>query len=79
MCPYLCRIEYYDDYKIPYVKRKMNLLVYAESFDEAMHYASHYIDSIESIQIYCIGDEATLIEVSDETAEQILKDYNGES
>lgn len=76
MCPYICRIDYYEDYTVPYVKRRMNLLVYAKDFDEAVSKVTHYIDNIESINIICVGDELALFEVSDETVEEILDKYN---
>ena len=79
MYPYVCKLEYYDDEKIPYQLRKMNLLLYAESFEDAMRVVSHYIDNIESVHLYCVGDEYTIFEVEDNVADEIIKSYIGEN
>ena len=81
MYPYICKIEYYDSFQIPYKLRKTNLLIYANGFDEAMTTITNYVDEdlLEAAHILCVGDEYSLFEVSDEVVEELINKYNGDT
>lgn len=69
MYPYVCKIRYYEDVD----EKKLNLLLYASNFEEAAHFAEGYAYNIVSMEIYATGDEVQLFEVTDEVADNLIK------
>lgn len=69
MYPIVCTVKFYEDTE----ERKMNLLLYASSFEEAAHIVERYVYDIISIEFCMTGDETQLFQVTDEVAENLIK------
>lgn len=74
MYPFVVDVKYYDDFS-PYSfqPRELHLLVYAETFTEAIHkIEDRYVDNIETICARSVADEGLLFEVPAAIADALV-------
>ena len=73
MYPFVVKVKYWDDFFEPWVLTDMNVLVYAESFTEAVDMIEHrYVDNIESISVHSVADKGMLFEVPEVIADALI-------
>lgn len=74
MYPFILKLEYWDDYKTPWVKRHMHILLYAESMAAAVAQAeeSHYVDYLDNVKVMSVADSGTFFEVPEHIAKILI-------
>ena len=74
MYPFILKLEYWDDYETPWVKRHMHILLYAESMAAAVAKAeeSNYVDNLETVKVMSVADSGTFFEVPGHIAKILI-------
>lgn len=73
MYPFVAKVTYWSDIKSPWTKKTINLLIYADNFSDACGQVERYVDLVDDIHIYSVGDESTLFEVPTDVANFFIK------
>lgn len=73
MYPFVAKITFWDDSEVPWVKKTTNILLYAKSFSEACGQVEDYVNALEDVHIYCVGDSITYFEVPTDVANFFIK------
>ena len=74
MYPFVVKVDYWNDFETPWTRAHLNLLVYADTFAEAVaRIEDRYVDNIESIEVVACGDSSQLFEVSDKIANALIE------
>ena len=72
MYPFVCGTTYYDE--IERAERTVYLLLYANSFANAMEQIEHlYSDTLITCDVTCVAEEDTLFEVPEKIAKILIQ------